>query len=247
MQDDNRFFRFLNRVNAIILPVAGIAVLVFIAVSAFPLWYHDVPPERFVAQGVIADTKYKYAFSEDPHALGEADMNLGLIRLDGTNESMLVLKRVVEEGGGSLSRASRGDENANLLLIDLDTAKSHWMFAGTNRNIMSSFEVRAAVPTSGGASNPVVTLLLTVVDADTNKDGQFNGADDQVLYVYRPGAPAAFKLMSARSISYIAQIDSGKVFVVFVTYSDGKSDHLMLLAKNDFKPIAQNTLVSTPK
>lgn len=241
MADDNRFFRWLWRVNSILffLGVLGLMALVGIPALSWFTETHEAPATAQTAKG--GDT---YEFNTT--GLGDAAYSALLTHLDGTEEGVAVLQRVGPGGSYSLGSRRQGYESStvNLLSVDLKTLKNRWLFSGVKRDIQSVYRIHASVPVPQNGSDPVTALLMDVADADTNGDGKVTDADRHSLYVYRAGSAAPVKLVDAWWVSGVEQLDGERVVV---TYYDGKVDHAVLLSAKDFHVVADTILSATPK
>ncbi len=239
MEEKNRFFRFLNRMNSILLALAGLAILFFIGGNLF-FWprYFEHP-----AAGLVhveqADPNVSYTFGSGLSTLDATTISL----LDGTSEAVMVLERDRNDRYGSFSSEGRGpSEDVNVLIVNAATGRSHWLFHGVKQSIGGSYPVHPAAA-AAGATPAVIALLLAVATADTNHDNRIDRRDDESLYLYRPGMDRAVKLLAAKGISNVVQTGPEQVLV---TYYDGKTDRLAIFSTADFKPIAQNAIASTP-
>ena len=238
MADDNRFFRWLGRINSILFFLAILGVLA----AVFVMFAGEVPH----GPPLTAQTKS----GEDTYAfgggLGEAANTSILTHLDGTEEGIVVLQRTSRGNPYGLSSSGRSYDGGtvNLLSVDLKTMKNRWLFAGIKRDIDGVYQVRASVPVPQNASDPVTALLMDVADADTNGDGKITTFDHHALYVYRLGRTEPVKLVDAWSITGVQQLDAERIAV---TYNDGKIDHALLLSARDFRTIADTPLSTTPK
>src|ERR1700753_1528489 len=102
MTDDNRFFRWLGRVNAMPFYLSAAGVIVFVGANAL-IWRpmsHDAPTGAEAKNG--GDT---YSFGGmtgmSSGATGAASIN----RLDGTDEGVMVLQRGGSNPYGLVSRS----------------------------------------------------------------------------------------------------------------------------------------------
>jgi hypothetical protein len=240
MADDNRFFRLLGRVNAVLFFLACCAVLLAVGIM-------------FAGEPLLRPSGAPYAAVEtaggDTYEFG-GNLNLDsdfstLTRLEGTEEGFLVLQR---DSGGykhrvSLSRDRGETDNVDVLLFDLRTMQSRWMFRGTGQDIQRAYRIREVFPAPEKGVDPVTALLMPVAAKDTNGDGKINSNDAHALYLYRPGTARAVKLLDAVLVNDVEQIDSGRVLVL---YSDGKADHAAMLSAKDFSVIAQAAVSPNP-
>jgi hypothetical protein len=244
MADDNRFFGWLGRINAILFFLGAAGVIVLGGGSVLSVLIE----QRGVSHVEPATVETKsggetYAFGG---MVGGPIASIGaptLTHIDGTDEGIMVLQR----GGPrlyGLDSGSRLEANdVNYLVVDLKTMKTRWLFRGVKRDIAYAADIREIIPVPKDAPDRTTALLMPVAEADTNGDGKIDRADRHALYAYRVGSASAVRLFDAQTISEIQQLDADRVEV---TYYDGKSDRAALLSVKDFHTIADTALSALP-
>ena len=234
MQNAEKYFRYLWRFNAVAMAVIGVAVVVaFVANLLSSLWTapHSGPAGNFTPVPKSAEHGYTYRLARDA------------IRLSGTREVVFALKRWKgdpDESGAS----SSGAQDVNLLIVDDGNVASHWLFRGTDRTILARDEVHASDIANYNAYSPVVALVLTVLDADTNKDGRIDRKNWESLYFYRVGGASAVKFFAADHVLAAQQVGTDRYLVI---YENGNKAAAQLFSMVDFKPLAQNPLPDVPE
>jgi hypothetical protein len=226
--EENRFFKWLGRANAIILFFAGIAILVaLVGYNILPAWRGSAEPNPSAAAGP-SQRELHYMVGELPLAISSSDLTL----FDNTNEGMMVL-----------TSRSFGETNVNILIVNLETMKSRWMFPGNRRSIGSVHVINSTFPKT--ASNRVVGLVIPVASSDTDKDGEITNGDEETLYLYRPGSGSdPVPLLTAKSAN-VQQLSSERMMVL---YNAGRDDDRMALYSiPEFKRLAGNPLAAVPK
>jgi hypothetical protein len=221
VQNAEKYFRYLWRFNAIAMAVIGFAVVIaFVANLLSPLWSapHSGPAGSFAPIPKSAEHGYTYELARDA------------VRLSGTREEIFVLKRWK---GGPEAR------DVNLLVVNNLSAASHWLFRGTDRTILARDEVHASDVADFNAYSPVVAIVLTVADADTNKDDKLDGKDRRSLYFYRVGAASAVKFFTADRVLVAQQAGADRYLVI---YENGDKAAAQLFSLLDFKPLSQSPL-----
>ena len=242
MAESNRFFRWLGRANSLLFFLAILGLLI----AFFVMFVGEVPhgPPLTAQTKSDKDAKDVYVFTA---GLDEPSATMGstaLARLSGTDEGIMLLQRVPDDSESSFSRSRPDASTLNLLSVNLQTLKSRWLFGGVKRDIATIFQVRASVPVPQNASDPVTALLVPVADKDTDGDGRIAASDDHALYLYRLGSSGPVKLLEAKIVMGIQQLDGERLLVL---YSDGKIDHACLISAGDFHTIADTVLSTTPK
>jgi len=234
VQNAEKYFQYLWRFNAIVMAVIGLAVVVaFVANLLSSLWSppRSGPAGSFTPVSKGGQHGYSYGLARDA------------IRLSGTREVVFVLKRWKgdpDEYGAS----SSGAQDVNLLVVDDGNATSHWLFRGTDRTILSRDEVHALDVANFNAFSPVVALVLTVLDADTNKDGRIDRKDRESLYFYRVGSASAVEFFTADHVLAAEQVGTDRYLVI---YENGNKAAAALFSMIDFKPLSQRPLPDVPE
>jgi hypothetical protein len=234
VRDAEKYFRYLWRLNAILMAVIGFAVVIAFVANLFsPLWNapHSGLAGSYAPVPKSAEHGYTYGLARDA------------IRLSGTREVVFVLKRWKGDPGGD-GASSSGAQDANLLVVDDGNATSHWLFRGADRTILSRDEVHASDVANFNSFSPVVALVLTVLDADTNKDGKIDGKDRESLYFYRVGGASAVAFFTADHILAAQQVGSDRYLVI---YENGNKAAAQLFSMIDFKPLSQRPLPDVPE
>jgi hypothetical protein len=226
MRDASKYFQYLWRFNAVVMAVIGFAIVAaFVTNLLSSLW--NAPDSgaagSFAPVPRSAEHGYTYRLARDA------------IRLSGTRDEIFVLK------------CWKGDSEArdvNLLVVNNVSAASHWLFRGTDRTILARSEVHASDIVDFNVYSPVVALVLTVADADSNEDDRIDGKDRQSLYFYRVGAAAAVKFFTADRVLAAQQVGTDRYLVI---YESGNKAAVQLFSMLDFKPLSQNPLPDVPE
>jgi hypothetical protein len=227
MRDASKYFQYLWRFNAVVMAVIGFAIVAaFVTNLLSSLW--NAPDSgaagSFAPVPRSAEHGYTYRLARDA------------IRLSGTREVLFVLKRWKGTGYGE---SSSNAQDVNFLVVDDGNAASHWLFRGYDRTILSRDEVHASDVADFNAYSPVVALVLTVLDADTNKGGRIDGKDRESLYFYRVGGAFAVKFFTADHVLATQQVGMDRYLVI---YENGDKAAATLFSMIDFKPLFQRPL-----
>jgi len=245
--EENRFFRFLWRLDAILLALAGLLAISVISTLVIQNWMLRHPDEpapegHFTPVPKAAEESNTYRLSAQPE----------LDSLPG--EQFYVLQR----WNGAPSTYGLGDAvvsspsdfrltNAvNLLAVNSTTGASHWLFEGYRRAVVdqqSIYSKGPPLPDTKPYPHPIV-LVIRTVDKDTNNDGLFNLHDRQTLYFYRPGDTRASKFFEADYIISMQEVEGGNLFIV---YEKGQSAIAASFRVPDFKLLSQHKLPDVPR
>jgi hypothetical protein len=254
MSDENRFFRFIWRFNALAL---ALAILGFLAMAGYGFWsqYYGVhewekPMGQFTPVPKAAEKEFTYRIEDDSFGVGGINLNAG-----ETHERILSLKRwqgpprqyglVMKAKFASSGRNEV--EAVNLLIVNTETGASHWMFKGYDRLILTEEPLYATEPPApaytGAVMPPVIGIVLAISDKDTNGGGQIDEKDAVSLYFYRAGAVFPMKFLTADTILSTSQIGSDRYMIVYET---GKSAFAAVYVIDGFKLISRKPLPNVP-
>jgi hypothetical protein len=244
VSENNRFFIWVWRFNAILLALLGIslaasAVFVFGDVAFFRFeGFHEnkTPADNFLAAAHAPAENVRYELSGGTH-------------LDGTNSVMFNFMREVEPSTKDRLRISSGpagvDQNTvNILVVDGADATAHWLFRGLDNIIFADENQTTTISASDAPKSPVVAVVIEGKSAHPDRDGTLIPVGPDELYYYRIGEVAAVKFFSADDIRSVVQIDAGRIVVV---YQNGQSIGSASFSTNDFKLLAQSRVAPVPK
>jgi hypothetical protein len=237
--DQNRFFRWVWRLNALLLALGGILIVGFAAKNLLftPQW--QPPPEGHFAP-VPKDAEKDSTYRLEATNIGFAGENiLSLHKWNGVPRSygLAMEMRVSSSYMGAI-------DGVNLLALSGSTGAGHWLFHGYKRVVVSEAGmVRDSVPPVPGVVPNPIALVIQTIDADTNNDGEFTEKDKQSLYVYRPGMQFAEKFLDADYIVSREQIDADHFLVV---YEHGRSAIAATFSIPDFKLKSERPIPSVP-
>lgn len=247
MTDENKFFRYIWRFNAIVLAGAAIAAGGTIIYNLANPWRpaEIAPAGHFapVPHGAEKGFTYRLENHGERRLIGREEL-IALDRWNGSPESYGLQHMELRSSVSYTSARS-----VNLLAIDQSTVESHWIFRGYNRAILSDDPVYDVIPSPivpfepGPARSSAIALVITVVDADTNKDGELTEKDRQSVYVYRPGTAEAVRLLTADFIVSRQQSGNDRYLVV---YENGSSAIAATYSVPDFRLIVEKPLPKVP-
>ena len=232
MHEENRFFRILWRVNAVLLALTGLLAVGLLCTVAVGLLMsnfgrHDEP----VPMKSAAGDKVRYELAPEGTPLqGTPFMLYTLNRRSGA---------FADEG--SFSGRGNTGQDANYLIVDSGTASGTWLFAHETQAIWSHVLLYKTPSADGG--DVVTAMILTVADTDTDKDGALTGRDRQSLCFYRPGDARAVKFFTADNIWSVRQIDADRFSVV---YGDGGKTAAAVFSTHDVALLRTGVLPDFP-
>lgn len=258
MSDQNRFFRFLWRVNALLVLFAGITLGVVIArhyIEVFQLEKYVPPvPALGSAEPVPEAKPFYYLAALEPNQAFYATYVPGqnrrpwLSATDSDSERLLALMRndgalPLPNGTIDINYVPKAVEQVNFLAVDGATGESHWLLSGF-KHAITKYEVLTDTPKDPANAAVMTAVVMQVVEADTNKDGVLDYADKQTLYVYHPGEKTAAKLFSADAI-----VDQGltRNATYVITYVNAGVYKVAIYEVPSFKFVREKTLPALPK
>lgn len=246
--EQNRFFRWVWRFNALILALGGIFLVVMAAWSLFAPRWGEEPSGHFTPVPKSAEQDHTYRLSRLSLAIGrEALFQLG--RWEGAPQTYgLATMKVSSENA-----RYNGPDTVNLLAVDERSGAGHWLFHGYGREIVSEEaitmkltpEIAAVFSPNAAPANGEVTIALAIrtIDADTDKDGALTAKDRQSFYVYRAGTGFATKLTAVDYVISSEQADDTHYLLV---YERGDTAIAATYSLPDFKLISEKKLPGVP-
>lgn len=243
--DTNRFFRFLWRLNALLL--LAVSVLVLFGAGSMLYFAYATSHTGVVGMHIANPSKsdggtYQLAGGA---VFDYSQFARNVYVLPGTDEGLLKLQRAKSDGSYELSSGPVMQADVlNVLVVDLRSAKSRWMFPTNRQLILGQSDIHSqSAPQPAGEdseqadSGSITAILLQIAPRDSVtgqvKDGERN------LYLYRPHGAEPVLLMKAKSIESIQQIDAARILIVYTNADRRKA---LLLSAEDFKPIAESVL-----
>jgi hypothetical protein len=248
--DQNGFFRWVWRLNALLLAVGGLFLLVMAIMAFFTRpWYGPTPEGHFAPVPKGAEKHSTYRIARLEISVGHEDI-FQLGRWDGSPNEYGLQDIIV----APRSAVYTGPNTVNLLAVDDVSGASHWLFRGYDREIVRQETVTkrdeepgpptvAAPGTPAPYGNHSIALVIHTIDADTDKDGELTGKDRQSLYIYRPGMGFAVKLLDADLVLSTAQADDAHYLVV---YERGRDAIAATYSLPDFKLVSQKRIPPVP-
>lgn len=236
MTDDNRFFRWVWRFNALLVAAASCA---YIANFAYTNSYWFQHPEssvpelepsglyKPVASSQSLPGKYDIGNS-DPEVVGNTQLFV-LVHHSGPE---------IEATNGAFS-GEAGLQTVNILAVDAETKQSRWLFKGRNRWIV--FKRPFSETATAGA--PADAMAFEVIEEDTNKDGKVMPNDRHVFYVYSSSRHELIKLVTADSFRDIQRVGSDKLMI---TCYNGDKGSAVTFSLPDYKLLATIDLPVLP-
>jgi hypothetical protein len=190
MSDNNVFFRWVWRINAVLL------LLIFLGAVVLEVWSFKLE-RQFTTSQSLGDWNAKHtkiSFVLDPVEQQGLVSESRAQRLFTLSE-----KRTPEYNPTQAETIAR-----NVLLVDEKTGTSTWLFDNNARTILDEavfLNLPKAVGNEGGLPNLGYSgLAMVVAESDTNTDGHIDSNDRQSLYFYAAGSKLPVKILTADRI-----------------------------------------------
>ena len=170
-----RFFRFIWRINAILICLASVLVMFVCAVASYFIFKEIVGHASFGCSSPTAQ--------ETPQAI-EKKLEISDARtIEGTTVVRCSLNSVssYRDGGSFSSRKSDTTTMRNFLYCDLVSEETHWLLPNNIAVILSHDDFW--FPQEKGS---IRWTSFKVVDKDTNHDGILSSSDFQSFAVSQP-------------------------------------------------------------
>jgi len=213
--DQNRYFRAIWRLNAVLLAVGGLLIVGFVFGNLLfaPHW-EPSPQGQFAPVPKSAETDSTYRLEPTSVAL----VGKSIFSLRKWNGSPQSNGLAVTEARSEASYITPLN-GVNLLAVDTSSGSGQWIFHGYSRAIVSEQGLERVTDNDNETPTALV-LIIQTIDADTNKDGELTDKDQQSLYFYRPGMEFAEKFLDA---DYIISREQTSANTFLVVYERGKT------------------------
>ncbi|EGJ35684.1 MULTISPECIES: hypothetical protein [Moorena] len=165
--EDNKFFRFVWRFNAIVIMATGLLAIAVLAFAAIEI-VKSTTRER---QGINIVNVNDDSSSSQEWELGN------LREVDGTTYLMVPLYSDQSYTQSYYSKSTRS--TINYLFLDSETGKSKWIFANNDYLITSDSFISETNDRANNRveSKPVIAVLYHLIKQDTNGDGRLTNND----------------------------------------------------------------------
>lgn len=226
--DDNRFFKWVWRFNAI--AIAGAAMIVAVAATfVVHEFYRNMMRERSF------ETRDALASQALPAAANSPDtvsIRLGRASpLEGTTLTVIEALREQSQKGSYHTKEDTGNV-VNYFFTDSNNGKANWLLPDGKVLIADVTWIVKGSPSPAITSHaPVTAAVYVLVRADTNSDGIVGGGDRKTLAVSSADGTGLRTLFEADRIHSVVQASEDRVTVV---YSDGEANYVAHYALPQF-------------
>ncbi|NEP53218.1 MAG: hypothetical protein F6K65_32225 [Moorea sp. SIO3C2] len=169
--EDNKFFRFVWRFNAIVIMASGLLAIAVLAFAAIE-----------IVRSTTRDRQGINIVNVDDDSSSSQDWELGNLReVDGTTYLMVPLYSDQSYTQSYYSKSTRSTRN--YLFLDSETGKSKWLFANNDYLIASDRLISETnnKTNNSGESKPVIAVLYHLIKKDTNGDGRLTNDDSMTI------------------------------------------------------------------
>jgi hypothetical protein len=226
MQDNNRFFQFVWRVNA--LAIAAVAVV------AGMLGLYGLGS---IVGYETRDREVTDLVTVDPEVPRQEEARLGQPFPIGGTQVVRIPLYLAQKTDATYYIKSSGDNIVNELYVDSNTGKSTWLFKGTKRLIFNQTSVLRQLK----SEQPNVTsLVYALVDNDSNKDGRLSPKDLAAIGYSSPDGAIYTPLIDGIEKLYaIEQVSDDRLMIL---YSRNGESRMITYALPGFTTIVDNAL-----
>jgi hypothetical protein len=248
MTDQNGFFRFVWRVNGLLLLLFLLVLSGLLAFTQWKEWKSRQERDRYVVAAVKAQqsaTKFTLQAASSAGPFG------GPTAL-----------HILEEDKAPYMQYPHPDQIImhNVLSVNEKAGTSHWLFPKGHQIILAQQMVYNFGTGKEGEESSLASrelgFAMVLVEADSNKDGEVDERDRQSLYFYRLDEKSPEKLLSADVIRLqtpnwqlpLLQLiyqEAGKSYAV--TYALPEGTLKSKIAISDLPPLSEPRSTIVPK
>ncbi|WP_424102530.1 hypothetical protein [Moorena producens] len=165
--EDNKFFRFVWRFNAIVIMASGLLAIAVLAFAAIE-----------IVRSTTRDRQGMNIVNVDDDSSSSPEWELGNLReVDGTTYLMVPLYSDQSYSQSYYSKSTRSTRN--YLFLDSETGNSKWLFAKNDYLIASDRFISETNDKENNRleSKQVIAVLYQLIKEDTNGDGRLTNND----------------------------------------------------------------------
>ncbi|SMC95479.1 hypothetical protein SAMN02746065_11715 [Desulfocicer vacuolatum DSM 3385] len=213
--EENRFFKYIWRFNAIVLMIAGLLAIGVLTFGGYKI-YLETTRER--------NTKNIVNIQEGGEI--EEEWQLGyLSKIEGTPYVMIPLN---SDQSYSQSYYSKSSSSArNYLFINSQNNEKHWLF-NTNKYLVVDSEFLTERD-YGDEKRKIRAILYKVVKNDTDKDKRLTGKDIKAIGISMPNGKGYKEVLQDVDLFIGHQlIDKNTLLIVYQKKGVGYSANVLL-------------------
>lgn len=233
ISDENRFFKFLWRLNAVLIAffaVAGFLVASFV----FYKIVSEVTRERSVRNVVNVSPQ---SIEQEKFELGHPDM------VEGTDYIKIPLMRLQNYGDNYYSKSASSE--VNFLFFNIKDRSSRWLAPTNGQLIQSDFLVydylkERAPPEKDAVPRKPVRFIYKVLEGDTDGDGRIKLNDKISVFTSGIDGSGYTRLVEAADKLLITRQTTDEQFMVMYN-KDGQTQY-QVFDLRDAKPVFEGKI-----
>jgi len=244
--DDNRFFKFLWRFNAIAISLAVLLLVIGVGSDLVRRFMHRSIDRPDTAIVDISNNQPKDETWELGHTQRlNTETPIILIPLYTDKEAMKADKSVFQISS-SYAYRPRSDSTINYLFIDIESTEKRWLFSNNKQLVVSNIEV-------GGPNrddyhfNQIATdktktkaIIFETINTDTSNDGLLNLEDKTTISITTPTGKRYTELVKGIDRIVGAPVLSKKH--VIIIYQKNGRGYTMQVSLEDFSVLDNSQL-----
>lgn len=231
ISDENRFFKFLWRVNAVL--IAFFALIGFL-VGAFILYmtFSGVFRERNVRNVVNVSSQ---AVEQDKFEFGYPYM------IDGSNYLRIALNRDQKYYVGSFPKSKVAASRVNFLFLNVIDGSSRWLASGHDQLIASDLMLFDSLETSEGSKSDddlprkPSRIIYQVIEVDSDANGLMTDKDKVSVFTSGIDGSGYTRLIEAADQVLMTRQTTDEQFIVM--YNKDGQTHYQVFDVRDAKPV----------
>jgi hypothetical protein len=226
MQDNNRFFQFVWRLNA--LAIAGLVLLtVLLGLYGLTSLVSWETRERNVTDLVTVN----------PGVSQQEEVRLGYPSSIAGTQIVRIPLYLEQKTDVTYFSKSSGANTVNDLYVDSATGKSNWLFKGTHRLIFNQNPILRQLKSN---ESVVTSILYSLIEKDSNGDGRLSHKDEITVGYSSPDGSIYKPLMNNIEKLYATEQVSDDRFII--VYSRNGESRVATYALPAYTIVADNAL-----
>ncbi|MBN1967771.1 MAG: hypothetical protein JXR48_02110 [Candidatus Delongbacteria bacterium] len=221
--ENNRFYKIVWRLNAIVILIAGI-IAIFILLFVGYNFYRDFFGSRFVPDAINVSENNNI---QETRSLGY------LQRIEGTNFICIPFETDQTYAHSYFSKSL--NSYRNYLFIDLETNEQNWLLENNNHLITQTdfiFENDGSL-----GKNKVLAIMYSIVKSDNNSDKMLNEKDKITIALSNTSGKNYYEILTSvdRLIGF-NMVNENEIIIIYMNDSRGYSIKVSL---EDYKILSK--------
>lgn len=223
-----RFFVTINRINSVIF------LVVLLATGGMVLWLLGTQLSSSRDRAITVA-------SPEGRGNGATPLRLGsLEHISGSDTDMLSLTSSKEDG--KFSSGGYGSDARNILFLNGEAMKPHWLFANHNNLILRNTQLKQS--SSDDEKGPALALYFEYIAKDSNGDGKLSSLDTSTVALTLPDGSGFTDIL--HDVDRVFSFETAGDKQLSILYQKGKSIRHARVSIATMQPTSDQEVIQAP-